>query len=65
MTQRRSRTVPAGLASIETIVEGEGPAIAILPSLGRDGLHDFDEVAALLAAAGAIGVARRRRPERS
>jgi pimeloyl-ACP methyl ester carboxylesterase len=37
---------------IETIVQGEGPAIVILPSLGRDGREDYDEVAQLLAAKG-------------
>src|SRR3984885_953444 len=39
-------------AVIETIVEGAGPAIVMLPSLGRDGLEDFDDVAARLATAG-------------
>jgi pimeloyl-ACP methyl ester carboxylesterase len=37
---------------IETIVEGAGPAIVMLPSTGRDGLEDFDEVAGKLAAGG-------------
>jgi pimeloyl-ACP methyl ester carboxylesterase len=37
---------------IETVVEGEGPAIVILPSLGRDGYEDYDEVAQMLAAMG-------------
>jgi pimeloyl-ACP methyl ester carboxylesterase len=52
MTARHSRMVPAGAASIETVVEGDGPAIVMLPSLGRDGLHDFDDVAGRLAAPG-------------
>ena len=38
--------------SIETFVEGSGPAIVMLPSSGRDGGVDFDVVAARLAAAG-------------
>ena len=38
--------------SIETYVQGTGPAIVMLPSTGRDGAEDFDAVAARLAAAG-------------
>ena len=38
--------------TIETYVEGEGPPIVMLPSTGRDGGEDFDEVAHLLAQAG-------------
>ena len=37
---------------IETYVEGSGPAIVMLPSTGRDGAEDFDDVAARLARAG-------------
>jgi pimeloyl-ACP methyl ester carboxylesterase len=51
-TTRRTVLVPAGEAVIETIIEGTGPALVMLPSLGRDGYEDFDEVAALLAAGG-------------
>lgn len=51
-TTRRTVLVPAGEAVIETIVEGSGPALVMLPSLGRDGYEDFDAVAALLAAGG-------------
>jgi len=51
-TTRRTVLVPAEEAVIETIVEGAGPALVMLPSLGRDGYEDFDEVAALLAAGG-------------
>ena len=47
---RRTVMVPAGAAVIETIVEGAGPALLMLPSLGRDGYEDFDEVAKMLAA---------------
>lgn len=49
---RRTIVVPAGEAAIETIVQGSGPALVMLPSLGRDGTEDFDTVAALLAAGG-------------
>lgn len=38
--------------TIETFVEGIGPAVVMLPSSGRDGGEDFDVVAARLAAAG-------------
>jgi len=37
--------------TIETIAEGQGPAIVLLPSLGRDS-EEFDPVAERLAAAG-------------
>jgi pimeloyl-ACP methyl ester carboxylesterase len=51
-TQRRSVMVTTGDVTIETFVEGAGPAIVMLPSSGRDGSEDFDSVAADLAAAG-------------
>lgn len=38
--------------TIETYVQGDGPAVVMLPSTGRDGGEDFDDVAARLAAAG-------------
>ena len=44
--------VEAGEVRIETVVQGAGPAIVMLPSLGRDGFEDFDDVAQRLAAAG-------------
>jgi pimeloyl-ACP methyl ester carboxylesterase len=37
---------------IETVVQGSGPAIVILPSLGRDGYEDYDEVSEALATDG-------------
>ncbi|OJY68283.1 MAG: hypothetical protein BGP12_11110 [Rhodospirillales bacterium 70-18] len=49
---RHTHPVPSGGAAIETLVEGSGPALVMLPSLGRDGYEDFDAVAALLAAGG-------------
>jgi pimeloyl-ACP methyl ester carboxylesterase len=44
--------VDYGDVRIETVVQGKGPAIVILPSLGRDGYDDYDEVARKLAAKG-------------
>jgi pimeloyl-ACP methyl ester carboxylesterase len=41
-----------GAVALQTIVEGSGPAIVMLPSSGRDGRADFGAVAARLAAAG-------------
>lgn len=49
---RHTEIVRMADVAIETIVEGEGPAIVMLPSLGRDGYEDFDDVAARLAGAG-------------
>jgi len=43
--------VQRGAVSIEVEVEGSGPSIVLLPSLGR-GQEDFDAIAPLLAAAG-------------
>jgi pimeloyl-ACP methyl ester carboxylesterase len=37
---------------IETLVQGTGPSIVVLPSLGRDSYDDYDQVAASLAASG-------------
>ncbi|MGF6525134.1 alpha/beta fold hydrolase [Variovorax sp. PvP013] len=37
---------------IEVIAQGRGPAIVVLPSLGRDGYEDYDATAAHLAADG-------------
>ena len=50
--QRAAVTVSGNGVQIETYVEGHGPAVVMLPSTGRDGGDDFDEVAALLAVAG-------------
>ena len=44
--------VTKGDVTIETYVQGTGPAIVMLPSTGRDGGEDFDGVAARLQAAG-------------
>lgn len=50
MVRRRLLDRGAG-AVIEVIAQGQGPAVLLLPSLGR-GQEDFDTVAALLADAG-------------
>ncbi len=43
--------VPAGPALIDTIAEGSGPLVVMLPSRGRDS-EDYSEVAAAIAAGG-------------
>ena len=49
---RRSRLVRRPGVVIETLVEGSGPALAILPSYGRDSGGDFDDIGARVARAG-------------
>jgi pimeloyl-ACP methyl ester carboxylesterase len=49
---RRSEIVTTGAASIETYVDGQGPAVVILPSYGRDGGKYFDSLSAALVDAG-------------
>jgi pimeloyl-ACP methyl ester carboxylesterase len=49
--QRTRKIVPAGEARIEVIAEGDGPLLVLLPSSSRDS-EDFDEIAAMFAAAG-------------
>lgn len=49
---RTSEMVSGNGVTIETYVQGSGPAIVMLPSTGRDGGEDFDDVAAWLQAAG-------------
>lgn len=46
------RIVTRGAVEIETLVQGAGPALVMLPSLGRDGYEDFDAVAEAVAAGG-------------
>jgi pimeloyl-ACP methyl ester carboxylesterase len=46
-----SMMVRNGDASLEILADGQGPAIVLLPSLGR-GAHDFDPIAARLSQAG-------------
>ena len=38
--------------TLEVLIEGAGPAFVVLPSYGRDGGADFDDLAARIAAAG-------------
>ena len=49
--ERRSELVRYDKVQIEVVVEGEGPAVVLLPSLARDS-DDYDEVAEGLTAAG-------------
>ena len=49
---RQSEIVTGGAVSIETYIDGRGPAIVIVPSYGRDGGKDFDPLTATLAHAG-------------
>ena len=44
--------VDTGDARVATFVEGEGPALVVLPSYGRDGAGDYDGFSARLAGAG-------------
>jgi pimeloyl-ACP methyl ester carboxylesterase len=46
----RRATVGRGDVSIEVLIDGDGPPIVLLPSLGR-GAEDFEVIAATLAAA--------------
>jgi pimeloyl-ACP methyl ester carboxylesterase len=50
-TDRRREIVHRSGVEIDTIIEGQGPGVVLLPSLARDS-EDYDEVAAGLAAAG-------------
>ena len=45
-------TVSNGNAVIETLVDGKGPSVVMLPSFGRDVGADFDEFAEMIAKAG-------------
>ncbi|RBL84648.1 alpha/beta hydrolase [Streptomyces cavourensis] len=48
---QRVTVLPGNGASIEVLVQGQGPALVLLPSRGR-GAEDFDDLAARLARAG-------------
>ncbi|WP_448955336.1 alpha/beta fold hydrolase [Labrys neptuniae] len=50
--QAKAEIVTNDKVSIEVLVEGTGPTIVILPSQGRDGYADYDQVAKALAADG-------------
>ena len=47
-----SQLVPTSNSTIETLVQGNGPVLVVLPSYGRDGGSDFDEFSALVVRAG-------------
>lgn len=49
--ERTRSLIPAGPAMIDTIAEGAGPLVVMLPSRGRDS-EDYDAVAAAIAAQG-------------
>ena len=51
-TARTSSLVQRANVTIETIIDGDGPAFVILPSYGRDSGADFDPFAARLVYAG-------------
>ena len=52
LMNRHSEMVCAGPVSIETYVDGDGPAVVVIPSYGRDGGEDFEPFTAALVAAG-------------
>ena len=52
MTQRRSEIVHRNGVTVETYLDGDGPPFVILPSYGRDGGEDYDDLTARLVAAG-------------
>lgn len=47
-----SKTVRRAAIEIETYVDGDGPTLVILPSYGRDGGADYDDITARAAGAG-------------
>ena len=50
---RRTSTVVTGKdVAIETYVDGQGPCLVILPSYGRDGGEDYDNITGHLTAEG-------------
>ena len=52
MTERRSEIVRRGGITVETYIDGDGPPFVILPSYGRDGGEDYDNLTARLVEAG-------------
>ncbi len=49
---RDSQIVRRPAVEIETYVDGSGPALVILPSYGRDGGEDYDDITARVAQGG-------------
>ena len=52
MTERRSEVIHRNGVTVETYIDGDGPPFAILPSYGRDGGEDYDNLTARLVEAG-------------
>lgn len=52
MSGRAGVLIAAGGAVIETYIDGAGPSLVILPSYGRDGGADYDDITARVADAG-------------
>lgn len=50
--EQESEVVRGDGVEIETYVDGQGPAFVILPSYGRDGGEDYDDITARLVTAG-------------
>lgn len=48
---RNSEMVTTGPVSIQTHVNGSGPAVVLIPSYGRDGGDDFEPLTAALVGA--------------
>ncbi len=46
---RRSQMIPGDGVTIETYLNGQGPTLVILPSYGRDGGGDYDDISSRLA----------------
>jgi pimeloyl-ACP methyl ester carboxylesterase len=44
--------VTTNQASVDTSVDGDGPAVVVIPSYGRDAGGDFDPLTTALVAAG-------------
>jgi pimeloyl-ACP methyl ester carboxylesterase len=49
---RHSQIATTDQVSIETYVDGSGPAVVVIPSYGRDGGDDFEPFTAALVGAG-------------
>ena len=52
MSRRRTETVTVGETTLETTVDGEGEAVVIVPSYGRDAGRDYDLFAELVSDGG-------------
>ncbi len=43
-SKRKSESVSENGVESETYVDGDGPAFVVLPSYGRDGGEDYDDI---------------------